>query len=305
MLTSVQDPEKRSARGARERNRTVTRSWNSRRVLSAALLLAATLLAAHPGLASEDPNRPTPWSGVGIQRANDGRDHVYYYRLPARTPSLQRAREVTLRVLARGGAVTASLVDRTPGTTRTYLTCTATPSGSAQADESATSVVRGVAPILVITVPRANAHWSMMVEERMVDQAVRAPERTPTSSSVPVPPVPGASEWPGSLSGAIPEGHAPVYYAMDVPGGPVTVSLSVTTPGSATLTWSVLDPNSPAPPGDFPMWTASIIAGSPSGNPETTTRPPETRTLARGRYIVKVQMESASRASTFRIDVTR
>lgn len=274
------------------------RSW------AALLLLITVLLCPGPGAASEDPQRPTPWTGVGIQLANDGRSHVYYYRLPSRRPPLGQAREVTLRVLAQGAAATASLVDRAPAETRTWLTCTAAPVGAEQADQSATAVVGGMAPVLVIRVPEANTHWAVMVEERMVARAVRAPDR-PSSPPPPAgPSVPGATAWPGSLSGPIPEGYAPVYYYLDVPGGPVTVNLSVTTPLSASVTWSVLDPSSPAPPGDFPMWTVSLVTGSRSGQPETTTNPPETRNLARGRYIVKVQRESASRASTYRIDVT-
>ena len=271
-----------------------------------------SLWTAAPCAAQEDPNHPAPWSGVGLDVTNNGRAHTYYYLLPTRRINLNQIRQVTLRVLARGAAVSAALVDRSPATTRTYFSCTATPSGSEQAEQSIRGQVRNPSPVLVISVPAATVHWSVMVEDQVVSHPVISPRiHQPTLSpsptpdtSVPVPPVSDAAPWSGSLGGTIPEGHAPRYYYVDLPGGPVTINMSVTTSLSATVSFQVLDPHSPAPPDDFPAWSVSLIAGSTTGRPETTTHPPETRTLARGRYILKVQTESASRSSTYNIQLS-
>lgn len=291
-----------------------------RHVLALIIMSAAMLLAAAPGRAQSDPRNPAPWPGGGIDTENNHRAHTYYYRLPFKHPRIDQQREISLRVLTRGGTTTASLVDNAVAPTRTYLSLGVTSrSPSEQIDLSTSGVVASIAPIVVINVPADVTHWSVMIGDRMVYHAPHAPphRRTPATTPTPTPTpmpdegfpvrgpsVPSATTWPGTLSGAVPEGYAPVYYYIDVPGGPVTFSISATTSYSVSVSVQVLDPGSSPPPGDFPLFPPlSLNFSSGSGSPETQTAGPITRTLERGRYVLKVTRESASRASTYSITI--
>lgn len=287
-----------------------------RHVLALLVMSAAMLLAAAPGRAQSDPRNPAPWTGVGVDVDNNHRAHTYYYRLPLKRPRPTQQREITLRVMTRGGTTTATIVDNAVAPTRTYMSLGVTSrSASEQADLRTTRLVPAAAPILVVDVPADVTHWSVMIDDRMVNRVQHAPPHgrtaTPTPTPAPEegfpmrgPSVPGATPWPGTLSGTIPEGHAPVYYYIDVPGGPVTFSLSATTAFSVSVTVDVLDPGSAAPPSDFSLFTPLLLSfSSGSGNPETQTAGPVTRSLERGRYVLKVTRESASRASTYSINI--
>lgn len=289
-----------------------------RHVFALFVVSAAMLLAAAPGRAQSDPRNPAPWPGGGIDVANNHRAHTYYYRLSTRHPRPTQQREISLRVLSRGGTTTATLVDNAVAPTRTYMSLGVTSRSAAeQTDLRTTRFVPAVAPILVVNVPADVTHWAVMVEDRMVNRVQHAPPhgRSPADTRTPTPApdagfpmrgpsVPGATAWPGTLSGPVPEGYAPVYYYIDVPGGPVTFSLSASTAFSVSVTVQVLDPGSAPPPGDFPLFTPLLLSfSSGSGNPETQTAGPVTRTLERGRYVLKVTRESASRASTYSITI--
>ena len=288
-----------------------------RTALALLVLSAAMMLAVAPGRAQSDPRNPAPWPGGGVEVDNNHRAHTYYYKLPMKHPRVDQQRQISLRVLTRGGTTTATVVDNAVAPTRTYMTLAVTSrSATEQEDARTTQMVPAIAPILVVNVPAEVTHWAVMVEDTMVYHAPHAPPHGGTPSATPTPTptpeagfpmrgpsVPGATPWPGTLSGAVPVGYAPVYYTIDVPGGPVTFNVSATTSYSVSVRIQVLDPGSAPPPGDFYLVDQSLSFTSGSGNPETQSAPPLTRTLERGRYVLKVLRESASRASTYTITV--
>lgn len=267
------------------------------------LSLVALLALAAPVLASEDPANPTPWTGVGLDCRNDGRAHVYYYRLAARHVRPPSRRSVKLRVFGEGsGQVVARLQDRAADPTRTYVTCEIAAGTPTFFDATSTSPV-GVSPVLVVQVDASVTRWSVMVEDQNVRAPMRAPDRTPTgpAADAPIPPVPGggtAAPWPAAgISEIIPEGFQPLYYWRDFSGGTATADMSITTSFSASCTVEVMAREAP-PEAPYSIWTASHSCGSTDGNPRTQSWT-DTGSVPAGRYLVRVTRESASRTSSW------
>lgn len=274
------------------------------------LIAAALFLAPTASYGQNDPRNPAPWDNSGRQLTNPtGAPRALYYWLAA-TPRQMRADVFEIRASARGrGAMTVRLYSSFGG--RTYTSLSAVPpSPTTQGEATGTARASSKRRYLLEIRMDAGIASGWVIVQRTAEpiRVVRpSPRPSPAPTPSPAPPPPGGAidgtPWPAAgVAEGVPEGHTPVTYVLNVSGGPVTVTIESTTAYSATVTLAVMAPDA-APGAEYALWSPSNFNASPNGNPHRNVTT-ETRTLAAGRYQIRLTRESASRSSTYAVRIT-